>query len=433
MPMTRYASMFLLTAMMIEPHLATANRAVAAEPPVSVENADWPSFHGSRRDNISPDTGLLDQWPEEGPELIWRIDGIGEGYASVAIVGDKIFTAGNIGDNTVISALNMSGKILWRENNGPAYSRSFPGARATPTVAGGKLYHLNGDGDVICLDAASGRPVWTLNVFEKFAGRNTTWGLSESLLVDGDRVICTPGGQEIGMVALDKDTGRTVWTCTGPGDKPGYAAPILIETGGLRQIVTMMSASAVGVAAETGRLLWTYKHKVAYDVNVATPVYRDGHLALFGTWGRGATMLKLLVDGENCSVETVWHTKELDNEHGGVVLVGDCLFGQADGNHKRRHWACLRWKTGKTSYAVEGLPVKRSGTLTYADGMLYVLSDRGTVALLTPTPEKFDVVSRFSLPEGGKGPLWAHPVVNRGRLYVRHGRFLYAYDVASNK
>jgi outer membrane protein assembly factor BamB len=264
---------------------------------------------------------------------------------------------------------------------------------------------------------------------ERFGGRSTTWGLSESLLVDGQEVICCPGGVEVAMAALDKDTGKTVWTCTGLGEKPGYGSPILVEYGGLRQIVTMMGGSAVGVAAESGRLLWRYPHKVAMDVNVATPLYRDGRLAIFGTWGRGATLLRLNVRGDTCSVEEVWRTPELDNEHGGVVLVDGYLYGQADGNHRSRHWACLDWKTGKTMYSVPGLRTQRSGAVTYADGMIYAVSDLGTVALVPASPRSFQIVSQFRLPSAGSDPAWAHPVVCGRRLYLRHKDVLYAYVI----
>jgi outer membrane protein assembly factor BamB len=378
---------------------------------------------------MSAETGLLKQWPEGGPKLAWQANGIGDGYATVTIAGGMVCTAGNIARETVITALDLSGKRLWQAKNGPAYERSHPGARGTPTVAGGKLYHLNGDGDVICLDARSGAKLWTLNMLQKFGGRNIQWGLAESLLVDGDRVICCPGGEQTAMVALDKDTGATVWTCAGAGDKPAYASPILVNHGGLRQIVTMTAASVIGVAADSGRLLWRYDHPAAYDVNASQPVYHDGHVAVFSTWGRGATLLKLSVKGDTCSAAKVWQTTELDNEHGGVVLVDGHLYGQADGNHKHRHWACLEWKTGRTMWSVDGLPCARSGAVTCADGLLYLLSDRGTVALFRPTPQAFTIVSQFDLPRQGKGPSWAHPVVCGGRLYVRHGDFLYAYEV----
>ena len=393
------------------------------------QDAEWPQFHGPRRDNLSDDTGLLKRWPDGGPKLIWKAEGIGHGFSSVAIAGGIIYTAGNIGKDTVITALDMAGNILWQATNGPAYKRSHPGARSTPTVVGDKLYHLNGDGYVVCLEAKTGKSIWRLNILDEFHGRNIEWGLSESLLVDGQNVICCPGGENVSMVALDMDTGKTVWTCTGVGDKPSYASPIIVNYKGLRQIVTFMSASAIGVAADTGKLLWKYDHPIKYDANIVTPIYHDGHIILFATLGRGATMLKLNVMYETCTVEEVWRTEELDNEHGGVVLVDGYFYGHADGNHKWRHWACLELTTGKTMYSVDGLPVTRSAALTYADGMLYLLNDLGTVALMPANPKGFDIVSQFQLPKGGEGPTWAHPVVCGGRLYIRHGNFLYVYDV----
>ncbi|MCX7047534.1 MAG: PQQ-binding-like beta-propeller repeat protein [Candidatus Sumerlaeota bacterium] len=396
---------------------------------------DWPQFHGPLQNNISPDKNLLKRWPEGGPRLIWETRDIGEGYATVAIAGGRIYTAGNIGADTVITAMDLSGKILWQSKNGPAYKRAEPGARATPTIAGGKLYHLNGDGDVICLDAKTGAKIWALNMLEKFDGRNIQWGLSESLLVDGARVYCCPGGEKVMMAALNKDTGETIWTCVGVGDKPGYAAAIMVDYKGLRQIITMTSAEAISVAAETGKLLWRYDYPAPYDVNASSPIYHDGRVALFSTWGRGATMLKLNVEGEGvnarCAAEQVWYTKELDNEHGGVVLLDGYLYGLADGNHQKRHWACLEWNTGKTMYSVDGLPASRSATLTLADGMLYLMSDRGTVALAPADPKGLDIVSRFDLPKKGKGPAWAHLVILGGRLYIRHGNFLYCHDVGN--
>ena len=394
-----------------------------------IQDAQWPQFHGQQRDNLSDDTGLLKRWPDSGPKLIWKIEDIGHGFSSVAIADGIIYTAGNIGNDTVITALDMAGNILWQATNGPAYKRSYPGARSTPTIVDDKLYHLNGDGYVVCLEARTGKSIWRLNILEKFHGRNIEWGLSESLLVDGRNVICCPGGEDVSMVALDMDTGKTVWTCTGVGDKPSYASPIIVNYKGLRQIVTFMSASAIGVAADTGRLLWKYDHPIKYDANIVTPIYHDGHIILFATLGRGATMLKLNVMDETCTVEEVWRTEELDNEHGGVVLVDGYFYGHADGNHKWRHWACLELTTGKTMYSVDGLPVTRSAALTYADGMLYLLSDLGTVALMPANPRDFNIVSQFQLPKGGEGPTWAHPVVCSGRLYIRHGNFLYVYDV----
>lgn len=391
--------------------------------------ADWPQFHGPRRDNVSTETGLLTRWPEGGPPLVWKCQGLGHGFATVSISQGRIFTAGNLDGATVVTALDLDGKRLWQAKNGPAYTGSYPAARSTPTVVGSRLYHL-GNGQVACLETASGQIVWTVDLVEKFAARMPTWGWAESLLVDGGRVYCSTGSERVAMVALDIETGRTVWTCEGRGEKPGYTSPILVDCQGLRQIITLTSASVLGIAADDGRLLWHYDHPAPYDVNVTTPVYRDGQVAVFGTWGRGATLLKLNVDGRNGTVSKVWHTEELDNEHGGVVLWDGYLFGHADGNHRQRHWACIEWATGKTMYTAQGLGAKRSGAVTLAGGMIYALGDEGAMGLVRATPKGFEIVSQFELPKGGGGPWWAHPVVCGGRLHIRHGEWLYAYDVA---
>lgn len=399
----------------------------------SVTAGDWPQFHGPRRDNRSDETGLLRQWPEGGPKLIWKAGGIGQGFVTVAIVDGMIYTTGNIDKDTVITAMDMSGKEIWKRKNGPAYTRSHPGSRSTPTIAEGKLYNMNGDGDLICMDARTGMTIWAVDVFEKFEGRMISWGISESPLIDGNNVVCCPGGEDVGMAALDKDTGQTKWTCRGIGDKPGYTSAMIVDYQGLRQIVTLMSDSAIGVAAETGKLLWQYPHKVRFGVNCDKPIYHEGHIFLFGTWGRGATMLKLNVEGNDCSVEEVWRTAELDNEHGGVMIVDGYLYGQADGNHKRRHLACLEMKTGKTMWTARELHGERSASLTFADGMLYVVSDQGEIGLVRPNPKKLEIVSQFELPKKDQGVFYAHPVVCGGRLYIRHGEFLYAYDIDGEK
>jgi len=389
----------------------------------------WPQFHGPHRDNRSTETGLLKQWPDGGPRLLWQADGLGEGWASVAVKDGRLYTAGEIGSNTVITALDLAGQRLWQITNGPASRCPYPGARATPTLDGERLYHLNSSGDILCANARDGKTIWTINMLEKFGGRNIQWGLSESLLVDGNHLICTPGGNNILMVALNKHTGETVWTTPSTGDKPGYTAPILVAHNGQRQIVTMTSASAVGISADTGKLLWRHEQPARYEVNASQPVYHDGHIAIFGTWGIGATLLKLTAHG----VETVWHTSELDNEHGGVVLVDGHLYGHADGNHKHRHWACLDWKTGKTMWTSDEFPGPRSASTLYADGMLYLTNEKGVVALARVNPQKMEIVSQFEIPKQGKGPSWAHPVICDGRLYIRHGQFLYAYDIRSEK
>ena len=388
---------------------------------------DWPQFLGPRRDNRSTETGLLTQWPEGGPPLLWRAEGLGHGYSTVAVADGLIYTTGDTETELVITALDLSGQKVWQRANGAPYTESVPGSRSTPTVTGGKLYHMNGHGNLVCLDAKTGEPVWAVDTFERFGGRPVTWGVAESPLIDGQNVICCPGAEGVFMAALDKDTGETRWTCTGVGDQHAHVSPRIVEFGGLRQIVTVAAATAIGVAADTGRLLWRYPHPAG--ANCDTPLFDDGDLYLFGTWGVGATKLKLTVNGQDCTAEQVWHTVDLDNEHGGVMLVDGYLYGHADGNHKRRHLACLDAATGETKWGADDLKGQLSAALTFAEGLLYIVTDTGEVGLVRPNPERLEVISRFQIPAGGQGPVWAFPVVCNGRLYIRHDEFLCAYDI----
>ncbi len=415
--MLRPPARILMLALPLVVAASVSRPATAAE-----ASPEWPQFHGPRRDNRSTETGLLKRWPDGGPKRLWTASGIGYGFSTVAVADALLYTTGNIGKDTVITALDLAGKTLWQARNGPAWQREVPGTRSTPTIDSGRLYHENADGDVACLDAKTGRNIWSVNILRTFNGRNIRWGLAESLLVDGDRVVCVPGGEAVSMAALNKTTGKTVWTCRGAGDKPGYASPVLIDYKGLRQIVTMMSASIVGVHADTGKLLWRHDHKAYADETVSTPVFHEGLIAV-ATLGPGAARcLRLIVRGQTASVQEVWHTGVLDNHHGGILALDGYIYG----TKVRSTWVCLDFATGNVMYKAEGVG---KGSLTYADGMFYTYSERGLMGLVKATPKSHDLLSQFQIPKGGKGPAWAHPVVCGGRLYLRHGDFLYCYDI----
>jgi len=387
--------------------------------------ADWPQLHGPRRDNKSDETGLLKEWPADGPKLIWTATGIGHGYASVAIVNDRIYTAGEINGTCTITALDLDGRIQWQTKNGPAWAKAYPGARATPTIDNERLYHESGNGRVTCLDAKSGKELWAVNIMQKFGGRQRPWGKAESVLINGDCLICTPGGPQAGIVALNKKNGKTVWVCKELDAKPGFASPILVDYKGLRQIVTLMARSIVGVHAQTGKLLWQVEHVTPYDENTITPLFHDG-CVFVSTRNTGARLLRLTVQGDQCSAEEVWSSDAMDNQHGGVVLVDGYLYGDALARKAGGFWVCLEFKTGKVMWAEKG--IGRCAP-TYADGMLYLLSQRQVVALAKATPEACEIVSQFRLPEKSKTRSWAHPVVCGGRLYIRDSDRLYCYDV----
>jgi len=399
----------------------------------SISAADWPRFHGPNNDNVSPDTGLLKTWPEGGPSQIWEAAGIGEGYSTVAIVGDRIYTTGAIGKDCVITALTLDGKIDWQEHNGTAWKGSYPGTRSTPTISDGMLYHLSGNGNLICLKADSGEMVWTIDIMETFGGRNIMWGFSESLLVIDDTLICTPGGEDVSMVALNKNTGDVIWKCEGTEDRPGYSSPVLIDYEGLQQIVMPMSESIIGVRASDGELLWRYPHKVYTNQNITTPLFQDGYIIISACGRQGTSSLKLTVDGDESSVEEHWINKTLDDKHGGLILVDNRLYGYAESQQRGEPWMCIDFVTGETVFQcapIDSSYKYRNGSVAYADGMFYLYTDDGHMALVKPTDAGFELAGNLAIEEPGKRQTWAHPVVYGGRLYVRTGDKLGVYDVA---
>ena len=391
------------------------------------DSPSWPCFHGPRGDNQSTEKGLLQQWPADGPRLIWTATGIGAGFSSVTLSGGLIYTAGNGGENTVVTALDLDGKTRWQAKCGKAWTNGPGGTRATPTIDGDRLYYENPYGDVVCLNAQTGEQIWGVNILDQFGSSNITWGLSESIVVDGDRVLCLPGGPNVSVVALDKRTGDVVWKApSAEGDLAGYATPLLVEHEGLRIILTMTARAVIGVNADTGDLLFRYPHKTNYDVNATTPLFHEGWVFITSGYGTtGSVMLQLKVQGPKVDAEKVWESRELDNHHGGAILLDGAIYS-ASHNFNGGKWICLDWKTGKRQYAERGVG---KGSLTYADGMLYTYSEGRDVGLVPATPAEHKVVSEFKTPSGPDGPTWAHPVVCGGRLYLRHDDKLYAYDV----
>ena len=397
----------------------------------------WPRFHGPNGDNHSPETGLLKKWPEEGPKLLWTAKDLGFGYSSVTLAHNLIYTAGNINyapegaekpdDRTAVTALDLDGKVRWTFNEYPAFVGHLLGTRGTPTIDGDRLYYETPLGDLFCLEAKTGKKIWGLNILEKFGGEVIRWALAESLLIDGNNVICSPCGPNTAMVALDKMTGKTVWkSATAEGDLAAYSSPILAEYGGLRIIFNMTAKALIGVNADSGKLLFRFPHETTFEANVANPIFHDGHVFISSGYGTtGSVLVKLTVDGEKVTAEKVWNSRELDNHHGGVILVDGYLYG-ASHRFNKAQWICLDWKTGEMKYADKGVG---KGSATYAEGMLYTLSSSHFMGLVKATPERHELISKFEIPPLGKSTSRSHPVVRGGRLYIRHNKFLYAYDI----
>lgn len=380
----------------------------------------WPQFHGPKRDNISTEKGLLKKWTVNGPTLIWTTRGLGHGFSSISIANGMIYTASSIGNNTVVIALNLDGKVLWKVKNGKPWTGAYPGSRGTPTIDGNRLFHQNPLGNLICLDAKTGDRIWEFNIIEKFKSKLSRFALSESLLIDGDHLISCPGGPQTCMVALNKNNGSVVWKAPSTGELAGYASAALFEYKGLRIITTLTSKSLIGVNADTGELLWRIKHETPYDENIMKPIFHDGEVFI-STVVTGSVKWKVNVKDGKASLEEIWRTQQLDNHHGGVILVNENIYGSNTTPHSLL--VCLDWKTGRIKYLDKCAKV----SLTYADGMLYALSIDGVMGLVQPTPIGHKLVSYFKIPKGGKGKSWAHPVVCGGRLYIRHSKFLYAY------
>jgi outer membrane protein assembly factor BamB len=411
----RFAVIATFCAAMVIPH------ALAGD-----EGGFWPEFRGPRRDGVSRETGLLPSWPQGGPALLWTATGIGDGFPTASIAGGMIYTVGNMDRQTLITALDLEGRIRWQTTNGPDWVGAppgQPGARSVPTVADDQVFHLSPVGELVALDAATGARQWGLNILEAFGSENITWAQAASPLVDGQRVIVAPGGPRTAVVALNRRNGHVVWQSPSVGELAAYGSPILVEHDGLRMIVTMTSKSVLGVAAEDGALLWRVDHETRWDESNFTPLYHDGHIFV-STQFTGSVLIKMNVDGGSCTVQRVWENTELDNHHGGVVLVDGYLYGSGRANGGR--WACLDWRTGELTFSERGVG---KGSVVAADGMLYTLSERGEMGLVPATPERHEPVSQFTIPDRGSGPVFAHPVVCGGRLYIRHGDFLYCYQL----
>jgi outer membrane protein assembly factor BamB len=385
---------------------------------------DWPQWQGQNRTGVSKEKGLLQDWPKDDPPLLWRVEGLGEGYSTPTVSAGRIFTMGNIdGTEYVIVRNEADGKPLWKEAVGPerANGGGYPGPRSSPTVDGDRVYALGLNGDLLCVEFATGKLVWRKNLPKDFAGSVGPWGFSESPLIDGDRVLCTPGGRDATLVAVDNKTGDLVWKGSVPdGDQANYSSIIAIDFAGKRQYVQFLSGGVVGLSAE-GKFLWRYDRPANGTANCSTPIYRDGLVFAASNYGTGGGQVKLTADGAKVSATQTWFSTRIRNHHGGVVLVGDHLYGSDEGQ-----LVCLEWKTGKVMWSERSTG---KGSVAVADGRLYYRNEDGAIILAEINPEKYVEHGRFEQPKRSDAPAWPHPVIANGRLYIRDQDSLLCYDV----
>jgi outer membrane protein assembly factor BamB len=396
----------------------------------NLSSQDLVEWRGPNRSGIYPDKGLLTVWPEKGPEIILEIDGMGEGYSSPVVYHDIIYVTGTHDSVNFISAIDLKGKLVWRKDYSPAWFRTYPGSRCTPTIENNRIYLVGGTGDIVCMNAINGEIIWSKNPHVEFNGKYMWFGVSESTLLNDNAALYVTGGNETTMVALDKRNGELIWKSKSVGGEKTYASASLIERNGLQIALVQTSKDLVGIDVNNGQILWTYNlsqyhgdHKGKGE-SANIPLYRNGQI--FVTYGneQKGSMFNLSNDGR--SIQLKWQSDILDTHIGGLVLIDGNIYASTMTDNANGNWASVNWETGKTNWETKWFT---KGSIISADGMLYCYEDKsGNIGLVKPNPEKFDLVSSFKIHKGS-GPHWAHPSIYNGKLFVRHGESLMVYNL----
>ena len=387
---------------------------------------DWAQWRGPNRDAKSLETGLLEKWPEDGPPLAWKATGVGGGYSSIAITNGRIFTMGDLDDGSYVIVLNENdGSRIWKTRIGEAGGhKRYPGPRGTPTVDGGEIFVLNQYADLVCLDAESGTTKWSVNLVNQYGGKMMSgWKYSESPLVDGDRVICTPGGPNGTLLALDRKSGETLWQTEGWTDPAGYSSVITATIDGTRQYIQLTGKSVAGIDPDSGTVLWRADREGKTAV-ISTPIVQENTVFVTSGYGIGCNAFRVTQDGTNWQAEQLYANKDITNHHGGVVFLDGHIYGSSGGTFR-----CLDLASGELAYAGRSAG---KGATVYADGHLYLRSEAGPIALIEATPTELLEKSRFDQPDRSEEKAWPHPVIANGKLYLRDQDVLLCYDVQKN-
>ncbi len=393
----------------------------------AVHGGDWPQWRGPNRDGKSTDTGLLKQWPAEGPKQVWKATGLGGGYSTPSVANGRVYGSGYRDDEEFIWAVDAStGKEIWSTKTGAAEKKvGYPeGPRSTPTIDGDSLFTLSAGGNLVCLEAASGKELWHHDLKKEFGGRMMSgWGFSESPLVDGDKVICTPGSVKGTVLALNKKTGATIWQSEEFKDKSAYASLVIANFGGVRQYVQLTDAHVAGIAAADGKLLWEADRPGKTAV-IPTPIVTDEFVYVTSGYGVGCNLFKVTKDGDGFKADQVYANQNLINHHGGVILVGNHIYGHSD----KGGWTCQELKSGDVVWTDKGVG---KGAISFADGFFITRSEsgKGNVALIEASPEGYKEHGRFEQPNRSNKNSWPHPVIANGKLFLRDQDVMFCYDL----
>ncbi len=387
------------------------------------ESQEVSQWRGPNRDGIYPEKGLLKTWPENGPGLAWSYNDLGTGHGNAGFSNDKIFVTGMTDSIGILYAFDFKGKLLWKKEYGVEWYLTYGGSRTTPTVVGDLVYFESGQGIVYCYDCNSGKKIWRTDLQKRFNSKNITWGMAESVLISGDRLFCTPGGKDNNLVALNRFTGETIWTSHGNHQPAAYCSPIIFRHNNTELIVTVTAESIICVDAQTGQFYWQFPQFQGNKIHANTPVYYNGRVYCSSQAGKqnsGIVAIKLSDDGKAATIE--WRNQEYSNLMGGFIIKDGYIYGS---KYEKRVWNCIDIRNGNILYNSNKLT---DGVIIWADGLFYCYSEQGDMALVDATPSAFNVISRFKITLG-TGPHWSHPVIHKGRLYVRHGTALMAFDI----
>jgi outer membrane protein assembly factor BamB len=385
----------------------------------SVKAQDVTAWRGGTN-GIYPDKGLLKTWPQSGPEILWTFQGLSEGHSSPVFALGKIFVSTEIDKMGYIFILSMDGKEMKRYPYGEEFTESWSGSRSTPVIDGDWLYMYSGFGVIYAFDALNGTLRWKKEMLKETDGKNITWGVTETLVVDGDKIYCSPGGKTQNIVALNRLNGNIIWSSPGVGDAAAYCTPLLVELGNRKLLVTMMASHIIGIDASNGKLLWSFEQPNQWSVHANTPIFTDNSLICTSGYGHGTVRLNLNADGSE--ITKAWFNEKMNSRMGGVVLLDGYLYSSGD---KNREWRCIDVKTGEEKWASSQIG---NGVIISADGLLFLYSEKGEIALVEANPTAFKLMG-YAKVEKGSAQHWAHPVINNGILYVRHGDALIAYKI----